>query len=163
MFSIGVYVTSRYRNYNDFCNLMDASIQKYIKNGKPDALVTGDFKSNMAGNGLVAKYAFERKIPLRKFATFWGKHIPKASGKRNNAGVASNAQIVKNSNGCILFWTKTGVAKWNHMSGGCYSFLKMCDANHLARPLVQNEVNIFKPDSKPVENTVETQQNNRIS
>lgn len=163
MFSIGVYVTSRYKNYPEFKEYMDGAIRKYIPFGKPDALVSGDYKSTNAGNGLVARYAFENNISFRRFSTLWHKHNPSSPKKQNNAGVASNAKIIENSNGCIMFWTPTAIAKWNFMSGGCYSFQKLCSKSNLNRLLIPIKVDIYKSfsekkpfeDESPVDNTAE--------
>lgn len=146
MFNIGVYVTSRYADYVEFKNALNEAIKKYIPVGKPNALCTGSAKSNSSGNGLVRRYAFENGIPCRIFETQWEKHIPTKPGKRNTAGVRANAMIVKNSNGCCMFWTPTSVAKWDFMSGGCYNFRKMC--GKMGRELIPIKVDIYKPLTK---------------
>ena len=151
MFSIGVYVTSRYRNYPEFKTTMDEAIKKYVSEGKPGALCTGSSKSNAAGNGLVKRYAFERGIPCRIFETQWANNIPKKPGKKNTAGVRANAMIIRNSNACILFWTPTSISKWDFMSGGCFSFRKMC--GKMQRQLIDIKVDIYKPIEQDVDDT----------
>lgn len=147
MFNVGVYVTSRYKDYEEFKVTLDEALSKYLPTGKPNALVTGSSKSNTAGNGLVRRYAFEKGIPCRVFETQWANNIPTKPGKKNTAGVRANAMIIKNSNACVLFWTPTSIAKWDFMSGGCYNFRKMC--GKLQRELIPIKVDIYKPLSKP--------------
>lgn len=143
MVSIGVYVTSRYKNYEEFKATMDEAVKKYIPVGKPNALCTGSSKSNNAGNGLVKRYAFENGIPCRVFETQWANNIPTKPGKKNTAGVRANAMIIRNSNYCIMFWAPTAISKWDFMSGGCYNFQKMC--GKMRRELIPIKVDIYKP------------------
>lgn len=149
MFVVGVYVTSRYKNYPEFKVTLDEALKKYIPTGKPNALCTGSSKSNESGNGLVKKYAFERGIPCKVFETQWANNIPTKPGKKNTAGVRANAMIIRNSNSCILFWTPTAIAKWDFMSGGCYNFRKMC--GKMGRELIEVKVDIYKPIEKEIE------------
>lgn len=148
MFSIGIYVTSRYKNYPEFKETLDEAIKKYLPAGKPSAICTGSFKSNDAGNGMVKRYAFENGIPCSVFETLWHEHLPKTPGKKNNAGVRANAVIVRNSNACIMFFTRTSIKKWDYMSGGCYSFRKLC--GQMGRELIPIEVDIYKHVAKEI-------------
>lgn len=143
MVVLGVYVTSRYKNYPEFKATMDEAIKKYIPTGRPNAFCTGSSKGNSAGNGLVRRYAWEMGVPCRVFETQWADNIPTKPGKKNTAGVRANAMIIRNSTGCIMFWTPTAIAKWDFMSGGCYSFQKMC--GKMRRELIPIKVDIYKP------------------
>lgn len=149
MFVVGVYVTSRYKNYPEFKVTLDEALKKYIPTGKPNALCTGSSKGNESGNGLVKKYAFEHGIPCRVFETQWANNIPTKPGKKNTAGVRANAMIIRNSNACVLFWAPTAIAKWDFRSGGCYNFRKMC--GKMGRELIEVKVDIYKP----IENDIE--------
>jgi hypothetical protein len=149
MFVVGVYVTSRYKNYPEFKVTLDEALKKYIPTGKPNALCTGSSKGNESGNGLVKKYAFEHGIPCRVFETQWANNIPTKPGKKNTAGVRANAMIIRNANACVLFWTPTAIAKWDFMSGGCYNFRKMC--GKMGRELIEVKVDIYKEIEKDVE------------
>lgn len=160
MFSIGVYVTSRYKNFDEFKVTLDEALKKYISTGKPNAICTGSSKSNDSGNGLVKRYAFEAGIPCRVFETQWANNIPTKPGKKNTAGVRANAMIIRNSNACVLFWAPTAIAKWDFMSGGCYNFRKMC--GKMGRELIEIKVDIYKPIEKTIDNEVDDETNAAI-